>query len=515
MQTKVFIGECAAWAERFVRQSGIPHKSGVPNGQKIWVVADSRLTLDRALGDPSLEVLITTHKILGQQLQLKVRKRKSATLSFQGLAGAFMASLPVWSLIGDAKKPMFGMEHQNANGEVIPGSGIYEISHMGKRVISIPWDLSVLPESRWWRRLFYRREYLSGLSILEISNGVESQVFRTTFFRILERAFQLAGEQLEFLSPKLRSGTVSLFRVDADGFSAQHVRQLATLDETHDHSFSWFIDCLPWLEHPHSEEDINRFLEFRNANPHCYFHQTFLTTKQNSLNLKLAKDAMALFGSECSGTVAPFGMWNAGYDSAVQKAGFHYSSEFSLSEDDLPFLLPSGVLQIPVSSFSLGASKNRDQVWSSRRQEAIEQATSTGAVKFYEHPLSLDDRELAFLTAHLNWLSTFSSLITMDDYASKWRERERYLEAVTNSDYSQIEPPKEFEIINLPSSHGLEEIGESSFSTLPTSRLLKGYSVNYPRSVFFFLLSLIPLRVFISWRKFRSRVVMARIRTVD
>ncbi len=516
MQAKVFIAEQAAWAERFVRQSGIPHKSGSPNGQKIWVVADSSRTLDRALGDSTLKVVITTHKILARQLKLKVRKRKSATLTFEGLAGAYMAALPVWSLVGVRRRPLFGMEHQSANGELIPGSGIYEISHLGKRVISVPWNLSVVPEDRWWRRLFYRRDYLSGLSILEIGNGVETQVFRTTFFKIAQRAFELAGEQFEYVSPKLKSGTASLFRIDADGFSDQHVRQLDELDATHAHSFSWFIDCLPWLEHAQSEEEITRFQKRRNTNPHCFFHQTFISTKQNSLNLKLAKDAMSLFGSNCYGTVAPFGMWNRGYDLAVIKAGFQYSSEFSLSEDDLPFLLPSGVLQVPVSSFSLGAAKkNRDQLWIARRQEAIDQASSTGLVRFYEHPLSLEDKDVELLSGHLNWLSTFSSLITMDEYASKWRERERYLEAASMSGFSQIEPPEEFEIVKISMPLPFGPNGENFFNLLPASRLLRGYAVNYPRSVFFFVLSLTPLRVFLYWRKFRAAVVMARKRTTD
>ncbi len=119
---------------------------------------------------------------------------------------------------------------------------------------------------------------------------------------------------------------------------------------------------LTWFLHAAAHEGwIQRFAEFEGdeISLHCYRHRTFDTAERNSANIAEARAVMAAAGLMPVGFAAPNGFWNRALAASMEQEGFLYSSEFSLSYDDLPFhpwLLDRwcSVLQVPIHPVSIG-----------------------------------------------------------------------------------------------------------------------------------------------------------------
>lgn len=153
----------------------------------------------------------------------------------------------------------------------------------------------------------------------------------------------------------VRNRSTFLFRVDTDKSGFDEIYNIYRMAENYGFSFTFFIDVKSF------GSGLKGLKNFKNQEfgVHCYEHKVFDDMDKNLENFRKAKKLLLNAGIETNGISVPYGIWNKNLGSVIEKLGFHYSSEFSFSYDDLPSC-PTGekgfmnTLQIPVHPVSAG-----------------------------------------------------------------------------------------------------------------------------------------------------------------
>jgi peptidoglycan/xylan/chitin deacetylase (PgdA/CDA1 family) len=128
---------------------------------------------------------------------------------------------------------------------------------------------------------------------------------------------------------------------------------------------------------------------------HCYHHEVYKNYQRNYDNIKKAKNILEQTGIRPIGFVSPYGFWNQSLQQAMEDCGMQYSSEFSLSYDDLPFFpvmnnRVSSVLQIPVHPICIGrlvhAGLSPDKCIDYYQKYFDRQHQANEPIFIYDHP---------------------------------------------------------------------------------------------------------------------------------
>ena len=215
-----------------------------------------------------------------------------------------------------------------------------------------------------------------------------------------------------------------LFRIDTDFADLDDVKKLQRLLEKYAIRASWFIEA-------NNGEKIRNFyskLESQEIGLHCYRHKVFNNYKRNFLNIKYGKKILQNHGIIPTGFVAPFGEWNDNLGMAIEDCGFQYSSEFSLSYDNLPFFSlingrKSNVLQIPIHPISLGRLRrshfSQKEMISYFEQIIEKQVSMNEPIAIYHHP----SHQFWDVLEHIfKQVKNFNNM-TFNEYSTWWRRR--------------------------------------------------------------------------------------------
>lgn len=144
-------------------------------------------------------------------------------------------------------------------------------------------------------------------------------------------------------------GAALVLRCDVDGAYGDNARRVATAFARHDLPVSFFVNADLVERHPGPLE----LGEPHQVGQHADRHDVFATEEENDANLAAAEGWMVeRLGRAPEGFVAPRGLWNPALGRALKARGYHYSSDFGLAFDALPFTTPEGVLQLPVHPYS-------------------------------------------------------------------------------------------------------------------------------------------------------------------
>ena len=149
--------------------------------------------------------------------------------------------------------------------------------------------------------------------------------------------------------------TIFCYRIDSDYGNWAQISTLHDIAQNNSIRMTWFL-------HVEAHEAwLHRFAQFtsQEIGIHCYKHKTYRTYEENWANIAEALFLLNREGIDCRGFASPNGIWNRNLGMAVQAHGFHYSSEFALDYDNLPFhpLLSyrfSSALQVPIHPVSIG-----------------------------------------------------------------------------------------------------------------------------------------------------------------
>jgi hypothetical protein len=165
---------------------------------------------------------------------------------------------------------------------------------------------------------------------------------------------------------------------------------------------------------------------------HCDKHFVFDDVKRNTENIDRGEVALKKAGITSNGFAAPFGDWNESLDEVLEKKKYDYSSEFSLSYDDLPFY-PfvkdrfSKVLQIPIHPISLGRLRRShfsDAEKLRYYKNVIDEKLKAGEpILIYHHPHHRQVEIFDEVFRYINELNI--PKMSFAEFADWWNKREK------------------------------------------------------------------------------------------
>lgn len=222
------------------------------------------------------------------------------------------------------------------------------------------------------------------------------------------------------------------FRVDSDGYERESFFNVFQLAQKHGVRMSWFIDI--GAQRENLGDAVSIYQAGQDVQLHCYKHQVYPDFQRNYENIKKGKEILEKSGILVAGFVAPFGSWSSELNEAMEKLGFLYSSEFSLSYDDLPFYpivngRVSKVLQIPIHPICIGtlmeAGYTADEMKEYFRGVIDSKLAEMMPILLYGHPIGRMNKYpdvIDFIFSYIKqkenvWYPTFS------EFAKWWIER--------------------------------------------------------------------------------------------
>ena len=227
--------------------------------------------------------------------------------------------------------------------------------------------------------------------------------------------------------------SILAFRIDTDYGRREQIDRLHEISRASDIPFTWFI-------HTEGHGDwLDRFgaFELGELALHCARHRTFGDLQRNLENIERGRRQMIEAGlPDPVGFSAPTGLWNHGLAEAIDRAGFLYSSEFSLAFDALPFypVLPVTrrvnerfyrALQIPIHPVSVAnlarVGIDDRSMGSYYRRVIREKMAADMPLIFYHHPTH--ERYGVVEEILEAGGATGAQPMTFSDYAAWWKRR--------------------------------------------------------------------------------------------
>jgi len=423
------------WLSRMLAQEGYleTRLEEAPLSDVIPMIFSLRSSqgLRSALADPRVVTIVTSHKFLSRLVASKFKRVTASRFELEH-GSNFAMNRHVFSLGKNFEAHLVsrGWSHYTRKGKKIQGSGVIAMTMKGKNLISLPWDLSKLPEAKAGLSQYFNHNPGTDTQYREISNGTDIRALRQIVGNLVEYSFAFSQLPLLKVSKFPKSGPHLILRIDADGHSKKSTAAILSVSKRLDAPFTWFIDTKNWVG---AEEDLLAVARASEVALHCFHHMTFFRTRDNLENLRLGTENLKLSGIVVNGAASPLGMWTLGYMRALKNVRFRYSSEFALSEEDLPFFPKddrSGALQIPVGTGSAGVLTDPSGLRKYWQQTIDRQLADCGVAIIYDHPLDRLEHHSEDLMHELNsQIQKGATFITMGEYADLWLSRPQILNA--------------------------------------------------------------------------------------
>ena len=309
-------------------------------------------------------------------------------------------------------------------------------SNYGKGyIIALPFDVSqAICDFRSERKPFY---YHSRKFPNEIVSVVSKGAVRKLVINCIRKLYAKMNLQYIHLWYYPNEYTSAFtFRVDTDFGLEDTLQATFDLENKTAIPYTYFINT---KEHPKLSRNQRDF------QIHCYHHEVYKNYQRNYDNIKKAKNILEQTGIRPIGFVSPYGFWNQSLQQAMEDCGMQYSSEFSLSYDDLPFFpvmnnRVSSVLQIPVHPICIGrlihASLSPDKCIDYYQKYFDKQLQSNEPMFIYDHPHRIAQFPDLFYKILNNAKNTpFIWLTNMTEFYHWWKSR---LQSLNNTQW-QIE----------------------------------------------------------------------------
>lgn len=221
------------------------------------------------------------------------------------------------------------------------------------------------------------------------------------------------------------------YRVDTDSGPRSALEGAAGLAGRIGMKFSWYVNVGAHGGHLNLLKELAR--AGHDVQLHCHRHAVYRDYERNRTNLARGRAEMEQAGFHVTGTVAPYGEWNAGLERAMAGLGLSYSSEFGFASDDLPSRplidgVPSRVLQVPVHPVSIGrllAARARvEQIERYYLDYIDRQAARTEPCFLYDHPERIAQSTEVLGRVLNHGVKRCGGWTTLTAFADWWRRRE-------------------------------------------------------------------------------------------
>lgn len=291
--------------------------------------------------------------------------------------------------------------------------------------IVLPFSLNnlILDDRKMRKRFYAKRDELPSELVNKVSKG-RIRILVQSLMEELHHKQKLPFVHKWYFPKKAKS--VFIFRVDTDFCNSEDASMIFETCEKQNINGSWFLDT-------ESEDKIeNTYLKFvsQELGLHCDTHIVFEDFENNLINLQNGLNKLNKFKINPKGFAAPYGQWNCNLGKAVEFLDFHYSTEFSLDYDNLPFY-PfvddhfSKVLQLPIHPISPG--RLRRSHFSSEEMKIYFREVTNRCINMkipviiYHHPHHQLVEILDEYFAYINQIKL--PKITMLEYTNWWEKR--------------------------------------------------------------------------------------------
>ena len=397
----VGIPPTGGWKETFLQYAGIPRvrlasiKEGLEQGIRVFLWNREDPFFGERQGEKI--VVITENGFLKGLLKLTSLENRSSCFTVdQGPFSerSFYVHAPCETLPGLSNGQGACCDSE---GRRIEHSGITLHEWNQVLFVSLPWNLlDVQMGAHWEFRPFYSpfvRKHFA-----ETGPFVDFGALRRLFLALVLHGFRHLGLPLVRRQYPFSGQPAFCFRVDADGFSRDSTDSVLRISKAIGGApFTWFIDVQGWGRNIRHVRDLieNR----QEVELHCYHHMTYRREKVNRVNLKMGMRGLGRHGIRPAGVGSPYGFWFEGYQEAVRKLGFTYSSEFAFNCDDVPSFPYNDSrypLQVPVHVGSIGVFEKirfSPEEMFVHLQGSIEKAVQDcGCALLCDHPLGRIER---------------------------------------------------------------------------------------------------------------------------
>jgi len=427
----VGIPPTGGWKETFLQYSGIPRiklsciQEGVEQGIRVFLWNQEDPFFDSPDGERI--AVITENGFLKRLLNLEGTEKSSS--SFRVASGlfserSFYIHIPCEILSNLSSGPGTCRDSEDRG---IKNSGI--ILHEWKHIlfVSVPWNLlDVEMGARGEFRPFYSP--FAGKHFAETGPAIDFGALRRLFQELVLHAFRHIGLPLVKLRHPFLEKPAFSFRIDADGFSRESTDSVLRIAKGIGNApFSWFIDVQGWGKNIRGVKDL--IACHQEVELHCYHHMTYKRESVNRVNLKRGVRKLKRHGIRPRGVGSPYGFWFQGYQEAVRKFGFEYSSELAFNSDDVPsfpYNDDTYPLQIPVHVGSIGVFEkvpfSREEMFAHLRGTIDKAIRDCGCALLCDHPLGrIEKYEAEFIDLFRDLLEEGYRCVPVSEYAEQAR----------------------------------------------------------------------------------------------
>ena len=257
---------------------------------------------------------------------------------------------------------------------------------------------------------------------------------------------------------------VFCFRIDSDYGTKESLDEIYDLATHNDLALTWFLHVQAhenWLDHFKKYENQEIAL-------HGYVHKPYRKESEIIADISKGNQLLSNAGFEAEGFCAPYGIWNASLQKALQSFSFNYTSEFTLVYEGCPVSIGTNPIQVPVHPVCTGSMSRKG--YTVKDMISYFEAIMTNKlslfepVLFYHHPLQpgLEAIEYIFKRAAHEKLEN----LTFNQFADFWNKRknisfktffkEHILDIESSDDNNQL-----YEVSNSFEGFDLIEASES------------------------------------------------------
>ncbi len=427
----VGIPPTGGWKETFLQYSGIPRvtlsciEEGLEKGIRVFLWNREDPFFDRPDGERI--AVITENGFVKRRLDAEGTERPCH--SFRIGDGpfserSFYAHVPCEPLSTLSSGPGACLD---AEGREIERSGIGLHERSNILFLSVPWNLLDHRMGAGWEfRPFYSP--FIGKHFAETGPPVDFGALRRLFTELVFHAFRHLGLPMVRLRYPFSGKPAFAFRVDADGYSRESTESVLRISKALGNApFTWFIDVQGWGRNIGRVEDL--VARGQEVELHCYHHMTYRRESVNRANMRKGVRKLRRQGVRPKGVGSPYGFWFEGYQEAIRKLGFEYSSEFAFNTDDVPcfpFNDSTYPLQVPVHAGNIGVFEkvpfSREETFTHLRGMVDKGIRDCGCAIFCDHPLGRVEkyeRELTVLLEEI--VQSGCRCVPISEYAERAR----------------------------------------------------------------------------------------------
>ena len=302
-------------------------------------------------------------------------------------------------------------------------------SRIGKGfVIALPFDLNELILDERSKKLYLPSIYSSLKENISFVSKGDLRRLVVNCFIYLHLARNLPYFHIWYYPKNYES--VFCYRIDLDVYNKNEMDSIIKIIKKHKIKFNWFVSVFNVRNHENEIKNLYKLNQ--DIQSHSYEHIVYNSFEENYQNIIKSNEFISQNIKRPIGFAAPFGYWNKNLGKALEELNYFYSSEFSLSYDDLPFYPENcKVIQLPIYPTCIGLL--RMQLYSERKMKNYlnylinMQYKKQMPLFLYDHPNNGIGRYPELLNFTLNKIKSLDNILISDltSFAKWWKEREK------------------------------------------------------------------------------------------